>query len=219
MTSEIAQEYGADYTFLLHKQEMLNRLPYNAWVAMRAYSEILIPLHLKPGMRLLDVGSCTGDLGHWFKFAGVRTTGVDINLAALKIAIEHWGKEARNHHLQANALNLPFAVRSFDSVVSQDVLEHMHSEKEAATMFTEMAWVNNGPMMLHKVTVLEDKDWIDADETHHLKRSAGWWQNWFMEQGWSTVADTTKKYLVWNRRSLIGIGKMHGYFLLEKSSA
>ena len=115
----------------------------------------------------------------------------------------------------ATAEMLPFANGRFDAVVSQDLFEHLESENSADEAFDEMVRVCKGHKMLHKITVIEDKEWIDADESHRIKWYASQWRNWFEERGWHVSAQTTKKFPIWNRRK-IGLMKMHGYFLLER---
>jgi 2-polyprenyl-3-methyl-5-hydroxy-6-metoxy-1,4-benzoquinol methylase len=209
-------QYNQEYPYLKEMQRLSLRPAYDAWITYRAFNEIYIPLGLKLDQTLLDVGTCTGNLGHSLNRGGIRTIGTDINLAALKMGQEIFNaRQPQNLSTQATSNALPFIDKSFDAVVSQDLFEHLPNMLMAEATLNEMDRVNKGTRMVQKITVLEDKEWIDADESHRLKLPAAEWEDWFAYQGWMTLAPTTKSFPFWSRKK-IGIGQMHGYFLLEK---
>lgn len=83
-------------------------------------------LALRPGMRLLDIGSGQG----WPGLYLARTTGCEAVLTDLPLpALRNALARARRHRLQgrcsfvlASATRLPFRPRVFDAVVHTDVL-------------------------------------------------------------------------------------------------
>lgn len=204
--------FDSNYPYLRRMKELSLKPSFGLWIALRAFSEIYFPLGLKPCQTILDVGCCTGNLGEALKLGGVHTVGIDINMAALTAGQSLFGP---NSQTQAEACMLPFADGAFSSVVSSDLLEHLPSPAYAEKALWEMARVNGGRFMLHKITVLEDREWINDDDSHRIKWKAQAWKSWFAKRGWQTIAPTTRHFPVWNRKK-IGFGVMHGYFLLSR---
>jgi len=85
--------------------------------------------------RILDVG-CGGalsaslflDSDHWSGKA--MWVGVDIS-SAIDVAQDNVARFANTHFVQADALQLPFPDASFDTIVSEGVLHHTPSTREA----------------------------------------------------------------------------------------
>lgn len=80
---------------------------------------------LKPGMRVLDVGSGKGFLLHDFKEAvpGIEVAGIDVS----KYAIEHTMDDVKPFVKIANANKLPFPDKYFDLVVSITTLHNLYN--------------------------------------------------------------------------------------------
>ncbi|KQZ01892.1 SAM-dependent methyltransferase [Pseudolabrys sp. Root1462] len=80
---------------------------------------------LKPGMRVLDVGSGKGFLLHDFKEAvpGLEVAGIDIS----KYAIEHTMDDVKPFVQVANANKLPFPDKHFDLVISITTLHNLYN--------------------------------------------------------------------------------------------
>jgi SAM-dependent methyltransferase len=81
----------------------------------------LIAEHVRPGMRVLDVGCGDGRLGRLCGEAGARYLGLDVSVAAVR-ACRARGIAARVHDLSRP---LPVPARSVDLVLSFEVLEHL----------------------------------------------------------------------------------------------
>ncbi len=82
----------------------------------------------RPGQRLLDAGCGTGGFLSWALDRGsfASAAGVDIGSAAIELA------QARLPQVDlrtAPLRSLPFPDRSFDLVVSNDVLQHVHEQE------------------------------------------------------------------------------------------
>lgn len=203
--------YNADYPYLREVVERTGNLRYNMRTILKDYGLIYWRLGLRPGHKVLDVGSCIGSLGHFLKYGGITTYGTDLNFSAIKEGRRTFGVESRNQSVVACAINLPFPSGFFDAVVTEDVFEHFPSQEFAEGVFTEMQRVlsPDRKRMYHKITVAEDIRHIDADESHMLKLTTDQWREFFGRQGWDVIADP-------NLRAPI-IGKTYpGYFLIQK---
>jgi len=77
---------------------------------------------LRPGVRVLEIGSGTGTLLSRLRGRGVDITGVDVN-ADLVAEARRWHGELPIQQVQGTSL--PFPSRSFDVVMSFDVFEHI----------------------------------------------------------------------------------------------
>jgi len=81
-------------------------------------------LEPRMGLKLLDVGSGTGQYALALAKMGLDVTGVDISPKMLEIAqIKAWEMGVSVRFVEAQAQNLPFAKDSFDLVVSVTALE------------------------------------------------------------------------------------------------
>ncbi|MGI5826255.1 MAG: class I SAM-dependent methyltransferase [Patescibacteria group bacterium] len=201
--------YGPNYSFLVKKEEYFDHLRYQIECFVSYSFLVYFPLGLRSGDTILDVGSCLGDLGHYLKFLGVKTAGIDLNKYAIKKGREMFGNECKNISFVGNAKNLPFSDKSFAAVVSQDLLEHLPSEGHANQALREMERVLRGGRMYHKITVLEDPH-IHADFTHSLKWPSVQWERWFTQNGYKIIGPTTRRIPMRN-------GISYGHFLIERS--
>jgi ubiquinone/menaquinone biosynthesis C-methylase UbiE len=185
---------------------------------VKTYLDIYIPLDLKRGDKLLDVACGIGTLGHFLRTTGVTTYGIDINPAAIAKGKEVYGFELKSRKTVGSADFIPFSDGFFNAVVSQDLFEHLLDEEEAGAVLSEMARVCNGDKMLHEVTVKEDREWIDNDDSHSIKQPASWWADFFEKRGWRVIAPTSRSHIVptssgFKRRY------RHGYFLLHRDQS
>jgi len=214
-TAPVFYRYDEDYPFLQESLRRAGSPVHEIYYATRAYSEVFLPLKLRPRQKLLDVGCCLGRLGSSFRLGGVTAVGIDLNRAALIQGLKIYGSK-KNSFIEANAIALPFKKGAFDGVTSQDLLEHAPNEQLALRIFSEMERVLKGRRMVHKITVTEDVEWIDADPSHTLKWPADKWNKWFQQNGWKVVAPTDRKLPPVPTRRGIVQNTMHGYFLIEK---
>jgi len=215
-SSEGRYSYDQSYEFLRRSVAKSRNPVQKAKDAVRTFRDIFFALKLRPGDSVLDVGCNIGTEGHYLQMAGIRAYGVDVNFAALKVGREKYSLDKHNWLVQAAATGLPFADASIDYVVSQDIFEHFQDEGEARAVFREMARICKGNRMAHKITVLEDKEWIDNDPSHRIKEPARWWARFFRSQGWRVMRNPEQKRISFagglRKRTL-----RYGFFLIEKS--
>jgi cyclopropane fatty-acyl-phospholipid synthase-like methyltransferase len=203
--------YNEDYPYLKGLIKDGSKFSYNLRVALREYVRVYFPLKLKPKDRLLDVGSCVGTLGHYLKYGGVQTYGLDLNGSAILAGKELFGNETKNSSVVADGGKIPFPSGVFDAVVSQDVFEHLNDSSHAQLALLEMTRVLKPTknLMFHKITVLEDIDHIHADESHRLKWTSQEWVNFFESNGWDVIDNPTRHFPVASKIS-------YGNFLLQR---
>lgn len=84
---------------------------------------------------VLDVGCGIGDVVRMLRGRGLRVMGADISMHSLTIAR---GVSPQGDYVAASADRLPFADKTFDALVSIEVLEHLPDDRVAVT---EMARV------------------------------------------------------------------------------
>jgi len=138
------------FKFLLKPREKKN------WQVIRS-------LGLKKGDWVLDVGCGTGYLlARIEKSLGIKGVGIDFSAASIKKA-KRWQKKGLKF-LATDAEGLPFEDKSFDYVISLDVLEHIE---------------NQGKVLREMVRVLKKKGKILIYTIN--KRQRGTW-NWLLEK-------------------------------------
>ncbi len=95
--------------------------------AHRVQYETLLS-HVPAGESVLDVGCGEGVIPILLAERGTRATGIDIsqpNIVAAKKIAEDRGVSSLTTFQEGDAEHVPFADRSFDTVVSSHVLEHL----------------------------------------------------------------------------------------------
>lgn len=210
-------EFGHDYFYLKECRENWRKVTYRTWWLTRAYLEVARKINLARGSKVLSVGSGIGQLEHFLdRHFGYEVFCLDINPYALQTGqniLEN------NSSVVADAISLPLSDNSADFVLSYDFMEHLPDESVAHTAFSEMERVvknGRGIQMLHKITVKEEKEAMNADDTHHIKWFANKWRQWFKERGWETREPICHRIPIWSRNK-IGSYKVEGAFYLAKS--
>jgi len=210
------ESYNDQYPHLLNSKASVGRLPHVLAFIYRTFNEIYLPLGLRPGHSILDIGCSIGELCYYLRLlGGIKTYGIDINYAALKT-----GNTLFPNNIYFNALgeHLPFRNKAFDFVITRDVFEHFPTPELAERALQEMIRVCRSDVMLHIITVLEDHNYIHKDPTHKIKETARWWEKWFKDHGWNTKPPHTKTYPI-RYRFRIKLYQLHGFFLLERNSS
>ena len=111
------------FTRIARQYNLMNRL-MTAGQDIRWRKEAIQRLRLRPGMRLLDLGTGTGDLGREAlrQQPAARLVAADFNLDMM------FAGQASGHlpWLNADALRLPFPGRSFEAVVSGFLMRNVN---------------------------------------------------------------------------------------------
>lgn len=123
-----------------------------------------------PG-RVLDLGAATGVLVKDLEDRGVEAAGIDIS----DWAIEH---RLTDSVVKGSALDLPFESESFDTVISQDFMEHVHPDDLPKVLAEQVRVTRSGGHLLHLIP------YYDADEPYQLDAhlcqvNREWWQRLF----------------------------------------
>lgn len=214
----IELDYGSDYPYLKDCQRAQGRPWYQLWWFTRTYLEIVRPLALPQGSKILSIGAGMCQYENFLaKPFGYDVVALDFNLPSLKAAkpLPFSGQEVKM--VAADAQKLPFKDSSFDLCFSMFFMEHCTSVEGLKSAFGEMERVlKKDGKMFHEITVLGE-DGIHKDRTHHIKWEAQDWQNWFVKQGWNTFKPIEHKIPLWSRKK-IGLIEIKGAFYLQKNS-
>jgi SAM-dependent methyltransferase len=99
---------------------------------IRAFGELLTPVPLEPGSRVLDLGSGAGTYVRLLGSQGYRAVGVDYSIPSLQRSIEaDPGRTGR--YLCGDAYSLPFSDESFELVVMIGIFQAMGEPARALT--------------------------------------------------------------------------------------
>src|SRR5262245_14571441 len=90
---------------------------------------LLETAHVEAGVRVLDVGTGTGDAAAGATKRGANATGVDISSAMVEIAVR---RHPTVTFVQASVTALPFADESFEAAVGNIVIQHVGEPERAA---------------------------------------------------------------------------------------
>ena len=122
--------------------------------ARQATSELAALASLRPGMRVLDVGSgLGGPARHLASAYGLRVTGLELTAEYVRLSRLLTERAGLSDHVgfeQGSALSAPFATRSFDCAWLQHVLVNV---ADKARLFAELKRVlaPGGCLALHEV--------------------------------------------------------------------
>lgn len=118
---EIARRFGSEY-FDGDRTQGYGGYRYDGrWVAIAARMKEFYGI--RAGDRILDIGCAKGFLLHDFLSVvpGVRVTGLDVSAYALATAMD----SVKRRLVRGNAADLPFPDRSFDLVISINVVHNL----------------------------------------------------------------------------------------------
>lgn len=160
------------------------------------------------GGRLLDVGCGDGYLLSRVAGAHDFTAGLDPERGAIEIARRRLGGAAARGLARAAAGSLPYADRSFDTVVLAEVVEHL---RRPARAVTEAARVlrDDGRLVLSTPQWRADGMW---DEAHHHREYRPGELRRLLEAGFREVSIThflSRRW--WTARKLLGKGFVRAF--------
>jgi SAM-dependent methyltransferase len=119
-----------------------------------------------PG-RVLDLGAATGVLVKDLEDRGIEAAGIDIS---------DWAIENRltDSVVKGNALDLPFADESFDTVISQDFMEHIHPDDLPKVLSEQVRVTRPGGHLLHLIPYYDAAEPYQLD-AHLCQANREWW--------------------------------------------
>jgi len=105
-------------------------------MANRVFIEA-IARYVKPGDKVLEIGSGTGVLGFPLAQAGIKVTSIDNDAEVLKMALVNSAVLGADiEYQEADAFNLPFLDREFKLSFSLGLIEHF-SDDDIARLVAE----------------------------------------------------------------------------------
>lgn len=206
--------FGVNYSYLNIHFKDWKRPIYRLWWFTRAVSEIVIPIRLSRGAKILSVGAGLGQLEHILS----NIFGYDVYLVDISPYAKKLNKDLFKNSKYTTSCSdkLPFSDNFFDLVISYDLFEHLADENLLNSTFLEMKRVlkkRKGINMFHKITVLGEGE-IDKDKTHYLKWTSDKWKEWFSKEKAYTVRKTYRYIPVWSNRRIKFV-KVLGEFYLS----
>lgn len=123
--------------------------------------------------RLLDVGCATGHLVKALREAAVPTEGIDFSQWAVDNAV--------TPVVQGSALELPWGAEEFDTVISQDFMEHMHPDDLPAVIAEQVRVLRPGGTIAHLIPFYDTDPPIQMD-AHLCQATRDWWLRFLRAQ-------------------------------------
>jgi SAM-dependent methyltransferase len=123
--------------------------------------------------RVLDVGCATGHLVKALRDQGIEAEGIDFS----QWAVEH----AVTPVVQGSALELPWSEGTFDVVISQDFMEHMHPDDLPTVIAEQVRVVEPGGSIAHLIPFYDTDPPVQVD-AHLCQATKDWWLRFLRAQ-------------------------------------
>jgi SAM-dependent methyltransferase len=123
--------------------------------------------------RLLDVGCATGHLVKALRDAGVEAEGIDFSEWAVENSV--------TPVIRGSALELPWEAGDFDTVISQDFMEHMHPDDLAGVIAEQVRVVRLGGTIAHLIPFYDTDPPVQVD-AHLCQATKEWWMRFLRSQ-------------------------------------
>lgn len=148
---------------------------------IRFVHKIMRELNIREGDLVLDYGCAKGFLVKAFRILDVNAYGCDIS----KYAIDNAEKEVASYCSLMRDGKVPYDF-NFDWVISKDVFEHLSKNQLEKTLSD----LGEKSSCLFAIVPLGDgKKYVipqyEADTTHVIRESRGWWESEFERNGWN----------------------------------
>ena len=160
------------YTNYQWMPELTIKLAYN----------IIKYLGLEDEHEVLDFGCAKGYLVKALRILDIKAYGVDIS----KYAIEMADSEVRDYLRLADKNNIIPFDKTFDWLITKDVLEHMTEDALDNFLKVSRKAAKNS---FHVIPLGDEKECFvipayELDTTHVLKKPKDWWIDRFEKAGW-----------------------------------
>src|SRR3954470_22491172 len=123
--------------------------------------------------RLLDVGCATGHLVKALRDKSVQAEGIDFSQWAVDNAV--------TPVVRGSALELPWADGEFDTVISQDFMEHMHPDDLPAVIAEQVRVARPGATIAHLIPFYDTDPPVQVD-AHLCQATRDWWLRFLRAQ-------------------------------------
>lgn len=142
----------------------------NPWILKHVQSLGRAP----ESVQVLDVGCGAGFCTNPLAKEGYDVTGLDFSVSALEVARAN-DATRKVEYVEGDALQLPFAARSFDVVISMDVLEHVAPVSKAVEEATRV--LKPGGLFLYYtfnrnflswLILIKGVEWVVKNTPSHL---------------------------------------------------
>jgi SAM-dependent methyltransferase len=121
--------------------------------------------------RALDVGCATGLLVKAFEDRGVQAAGIDVSAWAVQHAVSP-------SVVQGSATALPWPDASYDVVISQDFMEHVHPDDLPGVLAEQVRVTRPGGTLFHLIPFYPFDPPIQVD-AHLCQATQEWWEGLF----------------------------------------
>lgn len=150
-------------------RKAIARFVYRHWQKFHAVRRMELAvlrryLDLRPGQRVLDVGSGKGALCGALARSGYLPVGADPSLSALAIARRHVDPSGR--FVAASGEELPYAPALFEKAVSVCVLEHTADDRRVLQEVLRV--LTPGGVLALTVDCLDSPHVTEAHRRHHV---------------------------------------------------
>jgi SAM-dependent methyltransferase len=146
---------------------------------------MIINLGISEGRRVLDYGCAKGFLVKALRLLGAEAEGVDVS----RYAIENIDAEVRTYCRLIDGIDDPNNfVGHYDFMIAKDVFEHIskadlriilvRTRRHCDRLFVAVPLADND---FSNVFIIPE---YNKDITHITAKTASWWANLFIEQGW-----------------------------------
>lgn len=157
----------------------------NLYIDFVHHEALRSALDLRPGQRVLDLGSGVGRLTDSLTGEGRLVVGVDISDAMLAIACR--SSQERVSYVRYGGSALPFSAKSFDRILSVFVLQHVIDDRELMRLLAETHRVTTPGGRVAIIEQVERRHRAVGDYVVHRTRAA--YSAAFMESGYRLLVD------------------------------
>jgi len=193
MINEGSLEFPYQYSYACETPSLINEIrkkiaPFRFRLAAK---EIVKELKIQPTDKILEIGSGLGLLGKEIN----NLISPNLSYYGIEILFDSAKKSKGSlTPVVADALTLPFSDKTFDSVISTDVFEHLRDPQKAVKEVYRVL-KSGGKAFLVIADPSESRFFEVPDHRSRSgkKSDVEWWENLFKEIGFE-IDESSKKY-------------------------